>query len=254
MASWSTRRKASYLIVIFGIVFLLLIMPLFFAFYNRPTCFDGKKNGDEKGVDCGGTCQLLCVSEAVDPHILWSRAFKTTPNIYSAVAYFENRNINSEAMAPYIFRIYNKNNVLIAEREGITFIPKNKIIAIFEPNIEIKEQVPYRATFDFKEQLAWRKNPKQDPNITVVNKSLTNADTKPRIDATIKNESLLPISNIEAVAIVYDNRENAIAASRTFIDRLEKDESAMVTFTWPSPFPAEGAIIEIISRMIPANL
>jgi hypothetical protein len=28
-----------------------------------PTCFDVTKNGDEEGVDCGGSCELPCGGE-----------------------------------------------------------------------------------------------------------------------------------------------------------------------------------------------
>ncbi len=72
MSSWSAKRKLVYAIMFFSFVIIVVGLPTFFIWYQKPTCFDGKKNGDEVGVDCGGSCRLLCSFEAVEPDILWS--------------------------------------------------------------------------------------------------------------------------------------------------------------------------------------
>lgn len=245
MSSWSTKRKVTYLSIFFGVIFLVVIVPIFFAFYRQPTCFDGKKNGDEKDVDCGGSCQLLCSADSLAPNIIWSRAFKVKEGVYSAVAYIENRNISSEAVGSYTFKFYDKDNVQIGSRDGITFIPKNKVFAIFEPDIKMSEKEPYRVSFDFTNNLIWRKNLNQVPEISVTNKSLMGEETRPRVDATIENLSPSTVPRIEAVAIVYDSEENAIAASRTFVENLGRDQTAGVTFTWPAPFQTKEQICRI---------
>ena len=51
--------------------------------------------------------------------------------------------------------------------------------------------------------------------------------------AVIENPSTNPVYDVEVVALVYDSKENAIAASRTFIDKLDKKSGEEVTFTWP---------------------
>jgi Mg-chelatase subunit ChlD len=246
MASWSTRRKASYLSIVFGAIFLLVVVPVFFLFYQKPTCFDGKKNGDESGVDCGGKCQLLCSFEALDTVVLWSRAFKVTDGVYSAVAYIENPNINSEATVGYIFKFYDSNNVLITTREGNVFIPKNKQFAVFEPNI-LTHNAPARVTFDFTKKPVWKRDLTPDPEVAVSHKTLVNSETRPRIDAVIENHALSPVSNIEVVAIVYDGNENAIGASRTFVDRIDEESTSGVTFTWPTPFQTKEQICRVKS-------
>lgn len=245
MAAWSTRRKVTYLSIVFAVVFVFIILPIFAVFYQKPTCYDGKKNGDETGVDCGGSCQVLCSFEALDPIVLWSRAFKVSTGIYSAVAYIENPNINSESFATYIFKLYDENNVLITSKENRTFIPKNKVFAVFEPNLETQSKVPVRVTFEFKEKPFWVKNLKPVPDLIVGNKTLSGIDTSPRLDAIIENKSINPVERVEAVAIIFDDKENAIAASRTFVDRLEKDGTAPITFTWPLPFQTKEEICRV---------
>ena len=57
--------------IVIGIIFLLLISGVTFGFIDyfflvEPTCFDGVKNGQEEGVDCG----LLACGVACEPAIL----------------------------------------------------------------------------------------------------------------------------------------------------------------------------------------
>lgn len=222
-----------------AIVFLLIIIPVFILYYKMPTCSDGKKNGAETGVDCGGACDLLCSFEGLNPIILWSRAFKVTNGVYSAVAYIQNPNINSETEVSYVFKLYDSNNALISTKANRTFIPKNKVLAIFEQNISVGEKVPVRATFEFTSEMAWRKNSAVQPELVITQKSLVGEETRPRVDAVIENKSIETVEQIEVVAVVYDSLGNAFAASRTFVDKLAKDESARISFTWLQPFKTD---------------
>ncbi len=245
MISWSTKRKLTYASIGIGILLVVVIVPLFFIFHKTPTCFDNKQNGDERGVDCGGSCQLLCSFEAIDPVVVWSRAFKVVPGVYTAVAYVENPNINSQATVAYEFKLYDKNNVLIGTRTNRAFIPKNKVFAIFEPNLNTGTSTPARVAFRFTEKPVWSRVIAQSPDISVVEKRLSQEQTMPRIDARIENRSAAPQGNIETVAIVYDDKENAIGASRTFIDRLDVNESADVVFTWPAAFQSNQTMCRV---------
>lgn len=247
MNSWSAERKTIYLGLAFLVIVIFIAVPAFLIFYKTPTCFDGKKNGNETGIDCGGSCQILCSFEGLDPIVLWSRAFRVAGipsggGVYSAVAYIQNPNINSDALAAYVFKLYDASNVLIGTRENATIIPKNKVLAIFEPNIDAQSKIPARVTFEFTQKLVWRKNLQISPELVVTQKILSGETNSPRIDATVENKSTESVERIEVVAIVYDDNGNAVAASRTFVDKLDKDQSARVAFTWPLPFPATQKI------------
>ena len=80
-------------------------------------------------------------------------------------------------------------------------------------------------------------------------KTISREDSSPRIDAVLGNKTLEPISNIEVVAIAYDEYDNAVGFSRTFIDKLGKGESQDIAFTWPKPFTSNIVKIEIIPRV-----
>ncbi|MDP2705267.1 MAG: vWA domain-containing protein [Patescibacteria group bacterium] len=234
---WARQKKTAYVIIICAVLFLLAFVPVAFLYFETPTCFDGKKNGTEMGTDCGGKCAILCAAEVLEPIILWERTFKVTEGVYSAVAYVENPNISAlVSRVHYVFKLYDANNELIAERPGVTFIPAKKTFGIFEGAVSVGEAVPTRVTFEFSSRLVWEKEITPEPPLSVSNIVLSKTDTKPRIDAQLSNDSIRPVSNVEAVAIIFDSDGIAIGASRTFIDYLEKAQTANITFTWPEPF------------------
>lgn len=240
MVSWSTKRKVAYLGVTFSILFVTIFSVFLTWYYEPPTCFDGKKNGDETGLDCGGSCELLCASDSLSPIIIWQRTFRVSQGVYSAVAYIENANVRSEARkAHYTFSIFDSKGVLLTKREGVTLIPANKKIAIFEGNINIASGVPTRTSFSFDGPIVWQKPKAETSVISVKNSSLSKADVRPRVDAVLSNESFVDVRNVQAVVIVSDEKGNALGASRTFIERIPKSSDVSVVFTWPEPFEAE---------------
>lgn len=240
--NWATKRKLQYfgIFVIFFAVFVAL--PFYFFIYQKPTCFDGLKNGSELGVDCGGSCRLLCSNEIAEPVSRWDpRIFRILPGVYSVIAYLENPNITAEVLrAPYTFKLFDSNGLLVTERKGETFIPKGQTFAVFEGNFSTGERIPTRATFSFGDNLLWEKNLTTKPQLDVTNKALSRETTNPRVDATITNQSLTPVSNIELVAIVFDGAGNAIGASRTLVLNIEAGESLPLVFTWPMAFDTKS--------------
>jgi Mg-chelatase subunit ChlD len=245
MSSWSARRKIGYTGAVLGFLLLFVVAPLLYFTNDAPTCFDGSENGDERGVDCGGSCQLLCSFEAKQPNILWSRALKVAAGMYSATAYIENNNITSAAYdVPYIFKFYNAQNKQIGSRQGVAYIPKNQIFAVFEPNIRFENEVPTRTVFEFLEDPRWLVTA-ATPQVTVQTKRLARESETPRVEALLENESPFPYENIEVVAIVYDGKDNAVGTSRTYVDKLAAGASQQVVFTWPEPFEVQDLVCRV---------
>jgi len=250
--SWASRRRTFYTSIITLGLIVIVGIPLFFLLYEAPTCFDGKENQDEVGIDCGGACELLCQSQVVEPAILWSRVFAVTDGVYNAVAHVENPNfdIGTNAIV-YLFKLFDEDNILIAERKGITYIPPNSILSVFEGGIVTGERVPKRTFFEFQGSSEWFKMRNPATSLVIENRVLTSAETLPKIEAELRNSSTQEISDIEIIAIVLDEDDNAIAVSRTSIAHLPKETSSDIVFTWPEPFSARVGRIEIITLTPP---
>lgn len=237
MASWATKRRFIYGGVSISILTLLILSIFWFTLYKKPSCSDGKKNGDETGIDCGGSCNKLCTTDALKPVVLWSKIFNISGDVYSAVAYIENPNVSSKnPKAHYVFKIFDDQNKLILTKEGDTSIPKNKKIAVFETGIVIKNAKPKTVDFEFTAFSSWEKDNKKSDGVSLNYGTLTSTSTTPKISGFIYNESTEKIEKAELAVIIFDGKENAVAASRTFIDNLVPKSSQDFVFTWPKKF------------------
>lgn len=251
MVSWSQRRQFFYIIATIAVFLFALALPAFFVAYKAPSCADGKQNQGEFGVDCGGPCNILCRANALDLIIHWQRSFKVKNGVYSAVAYVENPNFDSGIRnISYRFKLYDKDNLLIYQREGSTFIPPRKILGIFESNMLTGARVPARTFFEFSSVPVWEKTAVSELPLVVISKPPIDQDSSPRLTASLENQGLNPVYNVEVVAIVYDESSNAIAASRTIVDSIGKNVLVPLTFTWPEPFAVTAVRAELLYRVL----
>ena len=248
--TWSQKRQTSYLLVFIAFIVIFGFLILAPRFQKEPTCTDNVQNGGESGVDCGGLCARACLSQVDEISVLWSRAFRVVDERYNAVAYLVNHNKNTAVEEiSYRFRFADKDNLYISKREGTTTVPPGGNFAVFEPGIDVGKSIPVYVTFEFTQVPQWVTVSEEKINqlkVIVSNIVLTNEDTKPVLSATIKNNSFFTIPDMDTVAILYDASGNAVSASRTFFDKLGKEEIRDVNFTWPEPLPSGIVVKEII--------
>lgn len=239
------------------VILIILFIFLYPIIFKEPTCTDRKMNGIETGVDCGGSCELMCKESVSKPTVLWSRAFYVLNKNYNLVAFIENPNKNSAVKeASYEFRIYDINNRLIGRRQGTTFIPPNKQFAIFESRFNPGEAEVKSVTFEFVEPLVWlKKEPTLDIlPIYVDNVTLGEDEKSPSLSAQIKNESIYDLASFEVFAILYDEEHNVINASKTIKDGLTSGNSTPVFFTWPEALTGEPVIKDVLISINPFDV
>ena len=244
--TWASKRQTIILgaIVIAIIIILIPIVKPIVA--PTATCFDGKKNGSELGVDCGGPCSKACSFEVSKVNILWALSFKVADGVYSAVTYVSNPNASFEAQnVPYTMKLYDDKNILVAERRSTIDIPAKSALPIFEGDIAVGKLIVKRVSFEFTGEPNWRRTDKGTPQIDISSPIVDNSGSAPKVTATIKNSTGNPIKNLPLVVIVYDENGNAMAASRTIVDFLAKNESTDASFTWLSPFSGTESRVEI---------
>lgn len=250
--NWASKRQLFYLAVFLFAVLLFSAVFIFPHFKKAATCFDGKQNGTETGVDCGGSCEAACFFEANDISIRWVRAFPVSSNVYNVLAYAENQNANLGVKSiSYEFDLYDADNVFIARRTGSTFVGPNSTVAIFEAGIDVGNRTPKRTSFSFLEDPKWVNiDPRTEKlPIFITGNKFSNLDTGPKLDSAAENDSIYNISNLDIIAVIYDAAGNAIGISKTLLDALPKNSTQKIFFTWPAPFAAKPEKIEIIPRV-----
>jgi hypothetical protein len=196
----------------------------------------------------------LCRAQYSNPVVIWGPRWAKvlSSGMYNFLTYVQNPNIGAGAYnVPYLFKVYDKNDVLLYQKTGITYVPPNNNFVIFEDNISLSDKIPARTKFEFTGNPIWQKMDSMESSITAVSKNLINEDTKPKLLITIKNTTLKTIENIESVAILYDENNNAIAFSKTKVDSIDKDSTIDIVFTWPEKFESKIVRIDMVSKVLP---
>lgn len=253
MVSWASRRQMSYLGIAFGAIALVVGIFLIPVFFQPNSCTDGKQNQDEVGVDCGGSCSTLCQQQVTDLIIRWSRALETSPGMYDVIALIENPNLRGGIKEiSYSFKLHDKNNILITQRDGKTFVNANETFVIIENGIITKERILARTFFTFEETSSWTSDAEEVPQLVVLNKSFELRKPNSRMTATVVNRSFFTVEDIVISALLFDEGNTIIGASKTVIDHLgkvDKDGSRDISFIFPHKLIKIPARIEILPRV-----
>ena len=232
---WAFWRRAQYLLGFFFVLTLVGSGVYFGFFYEPANCFDGRQNGEERGVDCGGKCVRVCALDVVPPTVLWSRAFKVNDGQYNAVAYIENTNQNvGSPRVNYTFELYDREG-LITSKSGTTVLPPDSVYPIFEGRIQTGERIPTQTQIIIEDPENWLPAETGREQFVVEGRELTNVDTSPRLDARITNTALTEAKDVEIVATIFDTQGNALTASRTIVPIFSSRTTENVVFTWPEP-------------------
>lgn len=248
--TWSLRRQIFYISLLFLFVFVFGFLIIYPTFKKAPSCNDFKQNGDEAGVDCGGSCILACTFEASPVSVLWARSFMVVPGRYNAVAYLENHNKNLAVdRIRYLFRFADKDNIYLGKREGVISIPPGRTFAVFERGIELGSSEPVYTSFSFTDVPYWLNVKGEVVNqIQLIPKNivLENEDKSPHLYLDLKNESLFSIPDMNVMVILYDEHGNAINVSNTYIEEFKKEEEKRLDYTWQEGFVAKVVRKEIL--------
>jgi len=251
-SDWARKRQILYGMGVLLFFAILIVPPVLISNYQAPNCFDGKLNQGEVSTDRGGPCVLLDTRQ-VQPHaVLWSRAFPVREGFYNSVAYIENPNENAGVFeTSYQFKLYDSRNILIAERYGVVPVFPGKVFPIFESRIDTGNRIPSRTFFSFTNNFQWEKIGDPTSGLSIINEKLSNSGSTPRLDATIRNRNLTKREDIVVVATLFDAAGNAIASSRTLVDRIGQDEEVNIAFTWPRTFTSAVSRIDIVPLALP---
>ena len=244
--SWSGRRRALYFFSVFGVIAVVAGIIGYTVFYDAPTCTDGKQNGIEQGIDCGGDCPIVCSFSAADPIVHWSRLVEVIPSVYTVVALVENPNGGVAAHdIPYTFKLRGVDNLLVEEEKGRFYLPPKAVVPIFVTGIKTGSRVPTRVEFAYGTPV-WQNERPHPLDISIDNIDIEREDSSPRLTARLTNHSLDAIPNLPLVAVVYDAEQNVLHASRTVMKDIAGSGELDLVFTWPQAFTTSVGTIDII--------
>lgn len=244
-----------------GVIFVLIVLvvlPLFYFFYKSPTCSDSIMNGDEEGVDCGGSCVMLCQDIFLPPRIVWGGAKfeKISNGIYNFASLIENQNVDAGAVdVPYKITIYDESGLMIKEEFGkITLYPHRNSLA-FNPLVNLDKSIPYKATFELTSAPVWYRSNDQLDKLVVVDKKYTEDDDSSSLEVVLENRGLYTYNNINVSVVLSDINGNSIGFSRTQVDSIgNKNDRQIASYTWPTNRNNRVTKIDVFSIIDPVFL
>jgi len=245
--SWATRRRTAILIIVGAVVLAAAAVILIAALYEAPTCTDQKMDGDETGIDCGGTCALLCSADALAPKVTFTRALSPAPGRTDVIAYIDNQNPSSGVEdARFTVSLYGPDGILVASEQGTVDLPPHASVPVYVPDFFSGNQPVARAFLVLDPaSLQWMKY-SSDRVKLATSYELADEETAPRITAAITNPSAVPLYDVKVIATAFGADGNAIAASQTIVPQVPAAGSAVATFTWNAPFGAAVTRVDIL--------
>ncbi len=247
MASWSQRRKFIYSSSLLIFIILLVGIPAFLYLYKAPTCFDGIKNGDEKGVDCGGSCQKLCLDSFLVPQVAWTRIENVAPGLYNVATYIVNPNTKAVAIAvPYHVVVYDNQGIEITEYTGTVTLPPQRNTLAFNGSVSMGKRIPAKALFEFTQAPQWQTAGDPLSNLTIGDKKYSEDSASASLSVTLNNTGVNQINKTDVYVVLYDKDANALGFSKTILDSIPGYGYAVAPFTWPISFNGKVISIEVL--------
>lgn len=222
-----------------GIFVLLAGYPMYLVvhstFFKPPTCFDGKQNQDEHGIDCGGVCSRPCVGETQDLEVVWSKSLPTKSGQYDIVAKINNPNARARLDSfDYTIKIYGENNIVLYQKDGINHADAGERFVIFEPNVYLGDAKIATTTIEIHKPLAWVQSEVKTTSIQTGKKELTHTKDSSRLNVLLQNTDFVDsYPDVEVTAVVSDITGRPVGVSQTYVDNLPAREDRSIFFTWP---------------------
>ncbi len=244
--TWSSHRKLVILAIVGVVIAAVIALAVVATVYEVPSCADNTQNQDETGIDCGGSCALLCAADQKNLNPRFTRQLSAPNGRTDVIAYVENPNQDALAKdVAYRITLYGKDNIILSSKTGKIDVAPLTTVPVFVPGFYTGFQDVARAFLEFEGDVEWYRDETERPKLSIGDMKMDESET-PRLSASITNPTAKPLYRVPVVATLFDAAGNAMAASATIAQEIPPQGSTSLIFTWNAPFPAPVARTEII--------
>lgn len=246
--SWAAQRRFLILTILASIGVAMSTLLFIVVFYKTPSCADGVQNQDEMGVDCGGSCAYLCLSQIQPPTVLFTRAIATSSGRTDFIARVENKNAAAAKNVPYTISYTIVGDTTQKTVSGFIDIPPVTTTSIYLPGVVTGGKKVVRPFLNLAQEDSKWYALATDPRILplVSNTVLGTATSTPRIDVSLTNQSVIDLKEVPLFVFVRDSAGEILSASQTVASFIPAQGTASATFTWNEPFPGIPSVIEVL--------
>lgn len=216
---------------------------IYWAFIRvAPTCFDGKENQNERGIDCGGVCINACfvmpVGKSLETRDI---AFVLGgESQYDIVATIKNPNESLRANEfRYTFELKDRSGQVLATRAGKSTLFSRGERKLIELNLEATG-TPVVATLSVTD-VTWEYSQdfQEQPKVSIYQKRYTEVVSGfgfGKAYGLLSNESPYDFRAITIYVTLYDSTGRILALNKTRQDTIKAGESRDFELVWPTPF------------------
>lgn len=262
--SWRKRRQRMFIYPISLILLAFIFYKSYPYIFPAPSCYDGKLNGDEAGIDCGGSCELSCHNEIIPLDIKFARALKQGEDLYDLIAMIQNKNSNKNVkdnIIGYTFNIYDKAGSLLKSIKGYTPLPVGQTFPIIVQNIPLDLSSSGNSISKVVMDVnlindSWLKVDTIFTNnfFTILSTNFEqNKNNVSQLSISLKNKTKATFRNVPVRITLEDDRGNFVGVNETFIKEIKGDESIDLSFTWRDIIPLNDPKISVYPIVTPGS-
>jgi hypothetical protein len=224
-----------------GIVYLLIAGVIASGIYwakFRPTCFDGVKNGQEEGVDCGTlACGKACVAPVQAVQVQNVQLVKTPAGDFDMAALVYNPNTDYGAdMIDYTLVITDSYDQQISSQNSSFYILPGQTKYIVQTSLR---DIPDKSTARvIIKDADWQKvGPGQNVNFIVGREATTLGANQTTYQAVITNQSNFDFDTIDISVVVFDSSGALMATNLTNFQTFLAKTDRSIQVSWPFALP-----------------
>ncbi|MFQ5752878.1 MAG: hypothetical protein ACE5HI_12855 [bacterium] len=236
-----SRRTAKQLT--YGVFYLafwaVVISAVYFLFLRpEPSCFDGKHNQNEEGIDCGGPCAQSCLPAGLEPLEVVGRilTFRPSPDRLSILAQVSNPNFDQAAKSfTYDFLLYGAGDEVVQSFRGTSFAYAREAKYILLPNASLPARPFSRVGLELGD-FEWVPGDEMGrrPSISLSGIATEIEENSLRVEGRVLNADTVSFPKVTILAIFWGELGNIAGASETEINNLRPNESSAFTVIHPS--------------------
>lgn len=237
------------------LIFVAILGGAYYFFFSGDSCFDGKQNGQEEGIDCGGSSCVSCVLKNAKPLTI------------SSVELFENNNktvtVLGEVYNPnekvgvkrLVYRVnlfdHSGKEVFSKTRETFVYPAKNRTLVEAGINLEAKNIDKVEIIFDeavLQEERDFGDIPEK--NITIDKIFLQTGAKEFVLSATLTNNNSFKIDKIIVKTVLLNKNWLKQNASLTFLESVEAFKSKDFSIRIPVKKEVAGQVDPTKTKVI----
>lgn len=229
----------------YGIFYLAILGGVGYLFYlgtlkPAPSCFDGIKNQNEEGIDCGGVCPNIC-TPGFRPITLSGPAkiFPLPDRRVSALFLMQNPNPDYAAKSmTYEFTIRDASGAAVKTVSGESFIYAGEQKYIIAPTIDIDigSIGQFQANFSATSTVWVRAGEFEAAKLQIQSPSITESSSTITITGRLVNQDTITFPSVLLVAVFGNDIGEQAGVAQTTLENLLPGETRNFTIIHP-PIP-----------------